>query len=167
MTAASLALAGCGASGPTRSQYRARAEAICQPARAQVTPLIQQVASALAAPGGVRSSQEQLAAALQDLYGVAASYLARLEGLKQPSGDHAAIERFLESLSEVVAGIGRAGAMVRGGAVSPAIRQLLELEPTQQEANTAAQAYGLTECAAVLPALREVKSPQSEKSPTG
>ena len=84
-------LAGCGSSAPSKSQYIAKADAICQTARTQTTPLIRQVTSAAAsfasAPRSAQpSAAAQLATALQRLHAVAAGNLAQLQKLEQPSG---------------------------------------------------------------------------------
>lgn len=152
-----LALASCGSSGPTKSQYVAKANAICASARTQTTPLIRQLTAAavgLASPGAnAARSARQMASAVGRLQSVSARELSQLRKLQQPSGDHAAIERFLTPLAGLVDAIGRAGAALRGGQPQRALAQLAEVQPTSQQVTRAANAYGMRQCGSVLTAL--------------
>lgn len=153
-----LVLAGCGSSAPSKSQYIAKANAICLAARAQTTPLVRQVtSSAVSLASAARSAQlsaaEQLATALARLHAVAATDLAQLQKLEQPSGEHAAIERFLTPFATVVDTIGQAATALSGAQASQVLVLLRQVQPDTQQMTGAAQAYGLTQCATVLPAL--------------
>lgn len=153
-----LALAGCGgSSGPSKAQYVAKADAICTTAHTQTAPLIQQVAAAgasLASGGaGAASGARRLASVVQRLHDVAAAGLAQLRALRQPSGDHAAIERFLTPLASVVDAIGQAATALGSGQAPQALALLQQVAPVAQQVASAAQAYGLTQCGSVVSAL--------------
>jgi hypothetical protein len=150
-----LALAGCGGGGgPSKSQYIARADAICQAAQSQTAPLIQQITAAGASlvSGGAPSAR-RLATAVQRLHDVAAGSLAQLRALRQPSGDHGAIERFLTPLASVVDAIGQAATALGSGQAPQALALLQQVQPVAQQVASAAQVYGLRQCGSVVLAL--------------
>jgi len=152
-----LALSGCGGGrspSPSKSAYITKANAICQTARSQTAPLITQVTSlAGSVSSGSPSAAQRLAATLTHLHAVAAGYLAQLERLQQPSGDHAAIEQFLTPLAQVVDAIGKAAAAVGSGQLPAALGLLEQAAPEAQDATAGAQAYGMRQCETVLAAL--------------
>lgn len=150
-----LALAGCGGGGgPSKSQYIAKADAICHAAQTQTAPLVQQVSAtgAALATGGAGSAQ-RLATTVQRLHDVAAGSLAQLRALRQPSGDHAAIERFLTPLASVVDAMRQAAAALGSGQAPQAFALLQQLQPVAHQVTNAAQAYGLRQCGSVLSPL--------------
>lgn len=151
-----LALSGCGGGGggTKKSAYVARANAICRNARSQTAPLITEVTS-LAGPVslGSQSAAQRLAGVLTRLHTVAAGNLTQLQRLKMPSGDQAAIKRFLTPLGGVVQAIGQAATAVRGGQVPAALGLLEQAGPVAQDATDAAHAYGIRECETVLAVL--------------
>lgn len=150
-----LALSGCGGgAGPGKSAYIAKANAICQRASSQTAPLIKQVTSlAGSLTSGSSSAAQRLAGTLGRLHTAAAGSLAQLQRLKQPSGDHAAIERFLTPLGRVVDAIGKAAVAVGSGQVPAALGLLEQAGPVAEDATAAAQAYGMRQCETVLAAL--------------
>jgi len=151
-----LALAGCGSSAPTKSQYLAKANAICASTSTQTAPLIHQVTAAAAglAPGaGAAREVATLAGAMQRLHAVATSSLTKLQKLEQPSGAHAAIERFLKPFAAVVSAIEQAAGALQKGQPQQALGMLEQVRPTSVQASSGAQAYGLTQCTTVLAAL--------------
>ena len=154
--AIAVALAACGgSSGPTKSEYAARADAICKEAQEHTTPLIRQLASsATSLTTGGAAGAHQVTGMVQNLHSVAAGYLTRLESLKQPSGDHAAIEQFLTPLSHVVTTIGQASTVLASGQPQQGLALLLQqAQPEAQRVASAAQSYGLTQCGMLLSAL--------------
>jgi hypothetical protein len=150
-----LVFSGCGGGGgPSKSEYIARANTICQTASSQTAPVIKQVTSlAGALSSGSSSAGPRLASTLQRLHTVAAGYLMQLQRLKQPSGDHSAIEAFLTPLAQVVDAIGKAANAVGRGQVPAALGLLQQASPVAQRATAAAQAYGMRQCETVLTAL--------------
>jgi hypothetical protein len=102
---------------------------------------------------GSSSTARQLAATLSRLHTAAADYLAQLQRNKQPSGDHAAINRFLTPLGKVVDAIGKAAAAVGSGQLPAALGLLEQAGPVAQDATAAARAYGMRQCEMVLAAL--------------
>jgi len=152
--ALALVLGGCGSSAPTKSQYIAKAGAICATASTQTAPLIKQVtASAVALSTGGASAVARLASAVSQLHTVAASNLEKLQKLEQPSGDHAAIERFLTPFAGVVSAIDQAATALGKGQAQQALGLLEQIRPSAEQATSAAHAYGLTQCETVLSAL--------------
>jgi hypothetical protein len=150
-----LALSGCGGGGgPSKSVYIAKANAICRTASSQTAPLIRQVTSlAGSLSSGSSTAAKRLAGALARLHTVAASYLAQLRRLKQPSGDRASIKQFLTPLGQVVDAIGKAATAVGGGQLPAALGLLQQAGPVAQDASAAAHAYGMRQCETVLAAL--------------
>ncbi len=152
--AVALVLAGCGSSAPTKSQYIAKAGAMCATASAQTAPLIKQVtASAVALSTGGASAATRLASAVSQLHTVASSNLEKLQNLEQPSGEHATIERFLTPFASVVSAIGQAATALGKGQAQQALGLLEQIRPSSEQATSAARAYGLTQCETVLSAL--------------
>ncbi len=152
--AVALMLAGCGSSAPTKSQYIAKAGAICATASTQTAPLIKQVTvAAVSLSLGHASSVAKLASAVGQLHAVAASNLEKLQKLEQPSGEHAAIERFLTPFAGVVSAIGQAAAALEKGEAQQALGLLEQIRPASEQATSGARAYGLTQCETVLSAL--------------
>jgi len=155
-----FALGGCGSghstttSGPTRAQYVARANAICEAVRAKTTPLISELQSSVAGIlTGEKTAETRDATVVAQLHTYASQSLAQLEALPQPAADHAAIERFLTPLEAVVTAIGHAHTSLVTGQAAQAVATVTQIQPTAQAVTSAAHAYGLTECASVLGAL--------------
>lgn len=143
-----------GRGGPSKATYLGRADAICKTARSQTDPLIKQIAvTAASLASGAQGSAQKLAALAEKLHAEAAADLARLRALAQPSGDHAAIERFLTPLHTVVAAIGMAASVLRGGQPLQALGLLQAVQPAAQQLTSAARAYGLADCSRLLAAL--------------
>jgi len=143
-----LLLAGCGSSAPSKSEYTAKANAVCASTNAKTGPAIQQVtAAASALEKGGASGLPRLADAIAQLHAAAASGLAQLEKLEQPSGDHTQISAFLVSYSTVVSGINEAATLLAKGQPQQAVATLERLKPAAEQAAHGAQAYGLTQCA--------------------
>lgn len=149
---AALALAGCGGSGGvSKSQYVAKADAICKAAAAKTAPLINHIATAgVSLLSGSASTARQVAGVVGQLRTVAAGALAQLRALAQPSGDHAAIEKFLTPLSSVVGTIGTARTALSNGQAVQALGALQGLQTVAQQLATAAKAYGLHACESVV-----------------
>lgn len=109
---ASLA-AGCGGSGYTKSDFVARADAICASALRQ--------ARSIAPPTVAQASGGQdgaLAAYLSSIVPVLESEASQLHGLKRPPGsaqDKAALTRYLEALSQTVTDYKQLAAAARRG----------------------------------------------------
>jgi hypothetical protein len=149
---AGLALAGCGgSSGVSKSQYIAKADTICKATQAKTAPLINQIAAAgVSLLSGSATRARQVAAVVQKLRTVAAGALAQLRALAQPSGDHAAIEKFLTPLSNVVDTIGTAGTALSNGQAVQALGALQGLQTVAGQLASAAKAYGLHTCQSVV-----------------
>ncbi len=152
-----VALAGCGSSSSSsaKARYMSKAEAVCKAARAQTGPLIDDLTAAAASvvTGGAAPAR-RLAGDLERLHAVGAGYLAQLKQLKQPSGDHAAIQRFLTPFTKIVDELGAAASAVAAGRLPQAMALLQHAGPVAQAASSGAQAYGLSQCAEVLPPLQ-------------
>jgi hypothetical protein len=153
-----LALAGCGgghaSAGASKSSYVAKANAICAQTRTQTTPLINRISANLASlvTGGA-SGARQIAATVSRLSGVATRELTRLGALSQPSGDHAAIARFVSPLRSIVSALSRAARALSTGQAPQALSILQAAQPLAAEVTSAAQALGLAKCESVLSAL--------------
>ncbi len=152
------AIAGCGggsaATGPTHKQYVARADAICRAARTQTNELIAKI-KALAPKlllGGTAAAPSAPGLVAQ-LHHAAAADLARLRALAQPSGDRAAIAKFLHPLSTIVSEMSNAEADLRAGHAIDAAALFSNAIPTAQAVRSAASAYGFKDCPGLLAAL--------------
>ena len=145
--------AGCGGGdgGPTKAEYIARADRICQATKAETAPLVQQLTAA-AGSGSVTTAQaRKLARVAGRLQTMGAAYVARLKALDRPSGDTGDVDRFLTSSGQVVDALGRAAAALKTGNVTGALGLLQANTVTAAAAGSAAQAYGFKECVSVLP----------------
>ncbi len=145
-----LLIGGCGGtSGPSKSHYIAEADRVCQSVQTQAAPLIRRLTSAA---GSLTAAQaRQLAGVVQQLHSVGAQYISQLQALEQPSGDHKAIEKFLQPSKQTIAAIGQAGNALSNGQPTQALAVLQQAQPLAQQANTAAQAYGFKQCGSVIP----------------
>ncbi len=151
-----LAVAGCGGSSSAggKPRYVVRANTICRAAQAETAPLVTRVtAAAGSAVTGDRAARQRLAADLQQLHTIAGRYLAQLRQLRPPAGDQAAIRGFLTPLGEIVDAVGAAGSAVAADQMPQALALLQRAAPVAQEASDRAQAYGVGQCASVLPPL--------------
>jgi hypothetical protein len=147
-------LAGCASSTPTRAQYVASADAICQSAAAQTTPAVGQVTSAAGALSSTgQSAARQLAIALQSLHTITSSSLAKLRALAQPASSRATIQRFLSRYESLSAALGRAATAASNGKPQQALSQLQEALSVSSQMDSAARAAGMSRCASLLPAL--------------
>lgn len=159
--AASLAVAvlvaGCGSSkpsGPTKAEYVAKADAICNAAKARTEPLVKELTTAGArlATGGPSFARE-VAPVVQHLREEAEASLKKLRALKRPKGESAAIERLLTPLGSVVAAAGQAEADLKAGQGAQALALLAQVQPDAEAASKAAKAYGVAPCGEVLAVL--------------
>ncbi len=152
-------LAGCGGGGsashgPTKAAYVAKADAICRAAHAQTNQLISQIkALAPALLIGGTAAAPRAPGLVARLHAVAASDLARLRALAQPSADHAAIAKFLVPLGKIVSALGSALADLRANHAVDAAAQFTNAIPTAQAVRSAASAYGFKDCPSLLAAL--------------
>jgi hypothetical protein len=159
VAAAALIAAGCGGgsstpSGPTKASYIASADALCKKTHAQTSSLIAEIKSkAPALVAGGTSSAKQVAGVVARLGVVAGANLARIRALPTPSGDRAAIARFLNPLTAVVKSIGKAASALRSGQAYVALSLIAEVEPTAQKVATAARSFGFKQCTQVLSPL--------------
>ena len=146
---------GSKSSGPTKAQYLAKADAICQATAARITPLIHQATAGAPAVafGGGPSAARKLAPTFVKLRVAAAAGLHQLQALRQPSADHAAIVAFLSPLAAVVDAIGQAAGVLGAGNGGKAIQLLEQTLPIAQQVNSAAQSYGYNKCSTLLSAL--------------
>src|SRR5947209_14109669 len=94
----SLSIAACGGSShrpdsAARARYDAQANAICEAARSQTSPLINKIVAAEPAlVSGAAGGAQRIAPTVAQLHSVATASLAKLTAIPQPAGDHAAIE---------------------------------------------------------------------------
>ena len=157
LTAAALAGCGGGAStshGPTRAAYIGRADAICRSAQAQTNQLISKIKGlATTLLIGGTAAAPAATGLVATLHVVAAADLARLRGLAQPSGDHAAIAKFLDPLASIVSALGKALADLRAGHAVDAAALFSDAIPTAQTVRSAAISYGFKDCPKLLAAL--------------
>ncbi|MHB1834335.1 MAG: hypothetical protein ACYCXW_05160 [Solirubrobacteraceae bacterium] len=93
-----------------------------------------------------------MAAVLHQLHTIATTTLAKLRALKQPSGDHSQIARFLTPFASAVAALDHAARTADAGQSQQALGQLKKVAPDLKQMASAAQAYGLTTCQNVLAA---------------
>ena len=150
--AAALALAACGgSSGPSKADYSAKANTICKSVVTQTAPLINQLKgsiTSLVTGGG--AGVKAAATGVARLHTIAAADLAKLKALAQPSGDHAAIQKFLTPLTSVVKAIGQAASSLAKGSVTGALLLLQQVQPLVGQVTSAAHAYGLGKCSQIL-----------------
>jgi hypothetical protein len=147
------ALGACGSgssSGPTKKQYVAKADAICNAAAAKTAPLISRVAAAgPALASGSPKTAREIAPALKQVYEEGAASLAELQALKQPDGDKKAIEGFVSPLTNVVAADSQAYSSLSAGQAAAALGLLAKVQADAQRVTSAAQAFGVAPCGRV------------------
>jgi len=140
--------------GPTKAQYLAKADAVCRTTAARINPLIASAKSgAVGLVTGSPGAAAQLAPIFKKLQSATAGGLAQLQALKQPSGDHAAIEAFLMPLAAVVTAVGDAAADLRDGNSAKAVQLFEQTLSIAPQVTSAAQAYGYTQCSQLVAAL--------------
>jgi hypothetical protein len=150
-------LAGCGSSSssaPTKAEYVAKADAICKAAGEKTAPLVTKLeSSAGAIASGSATVAREVAPVLVKLHEVGASSLSQLRALKEPTGEKAAIEKYLSPLTNVVAAAGQAASSLGAGQPSAAFGLLAQVESDAQQATSAAGAYGVAPCGSVVAAI--------------
>ena len=140
--------------GASKSRYVAKANAICAQARTQTTPLINRISANVASlVTGPASAVRKVSAAATQLRAVATREQTPVSALSQPSGGQAAIARFLSPLRSVVSALGRAARALASNRAPQALPVLQAAQPLAGAVTSAAQAYGLTQCASVFSAL--------------
>jgi hypothetical protein len=165
--AGALALAACGGgssnsttttsaahAGPTKAEYIASTAGICKDTEARLNPLVHQLAGAAAAlvTGGSGATKE-VATAVEKVYAIAASGLAKLRALPQPAADHAAISKFLTPLSAIVDSMRTAINGLKQGQGAQALEQLQADQTPAEQVTSAAKKYGLRQCQTIFSAL--------------
>jgi hypothetical protein len=147
------ALVACGSSsssGPSKAQYVAKADAICNAASNKTAALISRIASAAPAlASGSPKAAREIAPTLKQVQEEGAASLAELRALKQPKGDKKAIEGFLSPLTNIVTAIGQAAGSFSAGQPSTALSQLANVQGDVERGIGAARAYGVGRCAGV------------------
>lgn len=142
------------ATGPTKSQFVAEADAVCKSTEKQTSRLVDQIAGGAAnLLSGGAGAAAHIAGAVQQLHNVGAAGLAKLRGLAQPGADHKQIARFLMPLSTIVDSIGTAASGLREGQGAAALAQLQADQSPAEQVTTAAKAYGLRQCESLFSSL--------------
>lgn len=168
LLAGTVALAACGGSGgssatttsqsasggPTKAHYIASTAGICKSTETRLTPIAHRLAGAAAGllTGG-NGAASKVAGAVEQLYSIAASGLAKLRALPQPAADHAAISKFLTPLAAIVDSIGTAVSGLKKGQGAQALGQLQADQSLAQQVTSAAKSYGLRQCQTIFSAL--------------
>jgi hypothetical protein len=133
-------LAGCGGSARlSRSEFRSKANAVCQRANAQ----LRQLSSA--------GSLDEIVASVDQRTRIVSDELRGLRKLKPPKADEVRFDAFLNDLRSRIARLPDLKAAAQGGDRPRARSVLQEIasNPTERDA----QALGLSECAST-PSLR-------------
>jgi hypothetical protein len=140
--------------GPTKAEYIASTSGICKDTEARLNPLIRQLGGAAAAlvTGGSGATKE-VATAVEKVYAIAASGLAKLRALPEPAADHAAISKFLTPLSAIVDSMHTAIAGLKHGQGAQALEQLQADQTPAAQVTAAAKSYGLRQCQTIFAAL--------------
>lgn len=163
MLSSALVLAACGgggssststskASGPTRAQYIASTASVCKETEQKIAPMVKRLGSAPEELllGG---SAAKIADIVEQLYSIAATGLARLRALPQPTGDHARIAKFLTPLSTIVDSIASAASGLKKGEGPQALATLAADQAVAKQVTRAARSYGLHQCESIFSAL--------------
>lgn len=147
-----LLAGGCGGGGgPSKSEYVAKADAICQSAQAQVAPLIQSLTAAVSgSPSAARL--RRAATIVGELSTIGTAYLSQLRALEQPGDDKTAIAHFLTPTSRVVGMLAEARTALGRGAAVGALGVLQKAQPLDAEAGAAARSYGFKRCGSLISA---------------
>ena len=148
-------VAACGgSSGPSKSEYQSKANAICKNAAAQTAPLEKAVASGVPALAtGATSSLGTLTTDLAKIHTDASAALTKLRALKQPSGASKQIGKFLTPLSSIIDSIGKGATALGQHNAAAAISALEGAQALPQQIATAAGGYGLAQCGAIFSSL--------------
>lgn len=146
-------LAACGSSssgGPTKEQYVAKADAICNAASTKTAALISKIAAAgpALASGSAKAARE-IAPTVRQVHEQGAASLAELRALKQPKGDKKAIEGFVVPLTNIVAAIREAASSLSAGQASTALAHLANVQADVEREISAAHAFGVARCGGV------------------
>jgi hypothetical protein len=147
--------AGCGGSGSTKTDFIAKANAICHSASTKTAPLARQLitaAASLSSSSG-RGAADHLTSALRQLDSTATNTLTKLHSLKLPSADHTEIERFLTAFASANDGLSRAARAAEAGQPEQALSELKSLLSDAQRMARTAKASGLTVCENALGAI--------------
>ncbi len=123
-----LAVAGCGSSGPSRSQFIARADAICHSSLAQLR------------------AREATASTLATVVPVIASEVRQLSALKQPTQDRALLRRYLAAMHTWLAGWRQLESVMAQGARNAQALSVAQATVSSNVPATLARRYGLMEC---------------------
>lgn len=148
-------VAGCGSSGSTKTDFIAKANAICRSASTKTAPLAQELiaaAASLSSSSG-HSAGHHLTTALRKLDSTATNTLTRLQSLKLPTADRAEIERFLTAFASANDGLGRAAKAAGSGQPEQALSELKSLAADAGRMVRAAKASRLTVCENALGAV--------------
>jgi len=121
---------------------------VCAAAQARAAPLVARVASAV--PSLTARDTRDLAPVLRRLEDVEADALARLRELDRPEGEDAAIQRWLQPATRVVAALREAGQALGQGDAVGALLVLQRSQSVAGEASAAARDYGVARCAALV-----------------
>ena len=135
-----LALAACkGAktAAPSRSEYQAKANAICSSMNTK--------GNSLQDPG---TDQAKLKQVVDQAIPITSDGLAQLRQLPQPKGDEATIQGFYAKLDKLIADLKDESAALQANDLRRASQIATAFKTDSAAANSAANAYGLTVCGA-------------------
>ena len=143
---------GCGGGepeGPSKDDYVAAADRVCQAARAAAAPLVARVSEAGASsllPGPRRRLERDL----QRLHELGVAYLADLRALEPPPGDEQEVQAFLTPTAEVVDAVGAGREAVADASMGRALSVLQRARTVDDQAAAAAREYGFRQCGSVI-----------------
>jgi hypothetical protein len=145
-----LMLGACGGgNAPSKADYIASADRICDAARADAAPLLQRLSRTdPTSLGGQRA--RRLAATTEQLHEIGTGMLADLRALERPTQDRKALDDFMGATTELVKTIGDAADALAEANAAAALSSLGALGATSMQVSASADAYGFKRCGQVV-----------------
>jgi hypothetical protein len=135
-------LAGCGSggsSGPSKASYVSQADAICSRGDVQIQSVPKPQLT-----GSSAQILKNLGSYVDQVLPLAQNVITRLKALKQPSSDHALLQRYFASLDDAVAKLHTLSTAARAGDAKGVQAGANALSSTQPD--TLARQYGFKRC---------------------
>jgi len=150
--ACALLLAACGgSSAPSKAEYVAKVNAICKATAEKTAPLVKQLeGSATAILAGDSAKAREAAPVVEQLEKYGQESLAKVRAVQTPTGEKAAVERFLSPLTNVVSAANQAASSLHAGETTGAVSLLEQVQGDALQAVSAANAYGVSACGSVV-----------------